>query len=54
MKESLAVKIDNCHIGEITKKSISESIKWFESVRKVNLLLQKKKYQKVNIERNCK
>lgn len=31
-KESLAVKIDNCHIGEITKKSISESIKWFNQL----------------------
>ena len=31
-KKALAVKIDKCHIGEITKKSISESIKWFEQL----------------------
>ena len=28
----LAVKIDKCHIGEITKKSINECIKWFEQL----------------------
>ena len=31
-EKPLAVKIDNYHIGEITKKSISECIKWFNQL----------------------
>jgi len=30
--KALAVKIDNLHIGEITKKSIDESLSWFENI----------------------
>ncbi|OUW95124.1 MAG: excinuclease ABC subunit A [Pelagibacteraceae bacterium TMED237] len=31
-EKAISVKIDNTHIGEITKKSISESLNWFESL----------------------
>ncbi len=31
-EKALAVKIDNIHIGDITKKSISECLKWFENL----------------------
>ena len=33
-EKALAVKIDNCHISQITKKSIKECIKWFEEIDK--------------------
>ena len=31
-EKALAVKIDNHHIGEITKKSIDETLEWFEKL----------------------
>jgi len=31
-KKALAIKIDNNHIGEITKKSIDEALEWFEKL----------------------
>jgi len=41
-QKALAVKIDNHHIGEITKKTIDESLIWFEKINnKLNLSQQK-------------
>ena len=31
-EKALSIKIDNIHIGEITKKTISECLKWFENL----------------------
>jgi excinuclease ABC subunit A len=31
--EALCVKIDNLHISEVTEKSISDAVKWFENLR---------------------
>ena len=33
-KKPLSIKIDNSHIGEITKKSIKECLDWFENLSK--------------------
>ena len=33
-EKALAIKIDNNHIGQITKKSIIECLKWFENLEK--------------------
>ena len=33
-EKALAVKIDKIHIGDITKKSISECLEWFETLHK--------------------
>ena len=33
-KKPLSIKIDNAHIGEVTKKSIKECLDWFENLSK--------------------
>ena len=35
-EKAIAIKIDNHHIGQITKKSITECINWFNKLENQN------------------